>query len=159
MKTIYPNILMLLVRLILLCLFIYMFQWPLEKFTTGQYLVNPIGFWFALILFSIFPVYIFWTVLGVLWVTVSEDNSIVRFHYLYKTIEISPLDIDGYYTTINKTKISNYKGLLIKLKHDRAVEITEYNLKSIHSINDFLRKNKIPLRGEKSSWFPLKRRI
>lgn len=159
MKKISPNIWILLLRICLLSLFIYMFQWPLAKFNTGQYLNNPISFWLGLILISMFPIYLVWTLFGVLWVTISADSSIIRFHYLYKTIQTASLDIDSYYKTTHKTKVSNYKGLLIKLKSDKVIEITEYNLKSIRGVEDFLRINKVPLRGEKSSWFPLKRGV
>ena len=159
MKTIIPNIWMLLLRIGLLTLFVYMFQWPLEKISTGEYLNNPFGFGLGLIIFLMFPIYILWTLLGVLWVTISNDNSLIRFHYLYKTIEITCIDFDGYYNTTQKTKISNYKGLLIKLKSDKVIEISEYNLRSIQDITDFFRINKVPLRGDKNSWFPLKKRI
>ena len=104
MKTIIPNIWMLLFRLALLTLFIYIYQWPIEKIKTGQHLVNPVGFWLGFILITVFPAYLLWTLFGVLWIRISSDNSIIRFHYLYKTIENTGSDFDGYYKTTHKTK-------------------------------------------------------
>jgi hypothetical protein len=150
---------MLFLRLVLLILFIYIFQWPLEKIRAGQYPDNPTIFWLGLALTTIFPLYLLCTLLGVLWVSISHDNSKIRFHYLYKTIESSASGIDGYYRTTNKTKVSSYQGLLVKLKSGKVIEISEYNLKSIKEVGNFLQTNKVPLRGDKSSWFPLKRII
>jgi hypothetical protein len=128
-----------------------MFQWPLEKISNGEYLNNPSIFGLSLIFFSMFPIYILWTLLGVLWVTISDDNSIIRFHYLYKTIESTSIDIDGYYKTTDKTKISSYKGLFIIFKSGKLIKISEYNLKSIQGVMAFLRMHKIPFRGDKNS--------
>jgi hypothetical protein len=85
--------------------------------------------------------------------------STIRFHYLYKIIETSGSEMDSYYKTVYKTKVSTFQGLLIKLKSDEVVEVTEYNLESVNGIKTFLSYNKTPLRGDKKSWFPLKRRV
>ena len=159
MKTVIPNIWMLLLRIALLGLFIYMYQWPLEKIRTGQYQNNEAIFWLGLVVITMLPAYLIWTLLGVLGVTISNDATIIRFHHFYKTVEVFGSDIDGFYKTVHKTKVSTFKGLLIKLKSDKVVEVTEYNLKSIREINDFLGNSKMPLRGDMKSWFPLKRRI
>lgn len=157
MKTV-PNIWMLLLRIALLAVFFYIYRWPLEKLRTGQY-QNVIIFLLGLSVITMFPAYLLWTLFGVLWVTISEDRSTIRFHYFYKTIEISGTDIDGYYKTVHKTKLSTFQGLLIKLKSNKVIEVTEYNVKSVKEIGLFLNYNKAPLRGNKNSWFPLKRRI
>jgi hypothetical protein len=159
MKTVIPNIWMLLLRVALLGLFIYIYQWPLEKITTGQYKNNEALFWLGLTVVTMFPVYLIWTLLGVFWVRISNDMSTIRFHYLYKTIEATGSEIDYYYKTVHKTKVSTFQGLLIKLKSNKEVEVTEYNLKSVKGIRTFLSYNKTPLKGDKNSWFPLKRRI
>lgn len=150
---------MLLLRIALLALFAYIYQWPLEKISTGQYQSNSLIFWFGLLAVTMFPAYIIWTLLGVLWVTISNDRSTIRFHYVYKTLEATSADIESYYKTVNDTKINTFQGLLIKLKSNKVVEVTEYNLKSIKEIERFLSYNKTPLKGNKNSWFPLRRRI
>jgi len=159
MKTVIPNIWLLLLRLALLALFVYIYQWPLEKIRTGQYQNNEGVFWLGLVVVTMFPVYLLWTLCGVLWVTISEDQRMVRFHHFYKTVEATGSDIDGYFKTVHKTKVSTFNGFLIKMKSGQVVEVTEYNLKSLSEIRDFLGHNKVPLRGNKNSWFPLKRRI
>jgi len=159
MKTVIPNIWMLLLRLALLVLFIYIYQWPLEKITTGQYQNNEGVFWIGLIVVTMFPAYLVWTLFGVLWVTISDDQTKVRFHHFYKTVEAFGSDIDGYFKTVHKTKVNTFGGFFIKMKSGKVVEVTEYNLKSLNEIRDFLRHNKVPLRGDMKSWFPLKRRI
>lgn len=159
MKTVIPNIFILLLRIALLALFIYIYQWPIEKLQTGQYRENEVVFWLGLGLITMFPVYLIWTLFGVLWVTISNDGTTISFHHFYKTLVITSSDIDGYYKTVHKTKVSTFQGLLIKLKSNKVVEVTEYNLRSIKDIKGFLSYNKVPLRGNKNSWFPLKRRI
>lgn len=159
MKTVVPNILMLLLRIALLGMFVYIYQWPLEKITTGEYRMNETIFWLGLIGMTMFPAYLLWTLFGVLWVTISNDGTRIHFHHFYKTIKASASDIDGYYKTVHETKVSTFNGLLIKLKSKKVVEVTEYNLTSVGEISEFLRNYKVPLRGDMKSWFPLKRRI
>ena len=146
-------------RVALLVLFVYIYQWPLEKIRTGQYQNNEAIFWFGLTLVSMFPAYIIWTLFGVMWVTISIDTNTISFHHLYKTVEVTGSEIDSYCKTVHKTKVSTFQGLLIKLKSDKVVEVTEYNLKSVKEISNFLNDNKAALKGDKNSWFPLKRRI
>lgn len=159
MKKVIPNIWMLLLRIALLALFVYIYQWPVKKIQTGQYGENEAVFWLGLIVITLFPAYLVWTLFGILWVTISIDGATIRFHHFYRTVEVTGSDIDGYYKTVHKTKVSIFQGLLIKLKSGKVVEVTEYNLKSVKEIGSFLNYNKVPLRGEKNSWFPLKRRI
>lgn len=159
MKTIIPNIWMLLLRIVLLVLFVYIYQWPLEKIKSGQYQNNEAIFWLGLVVVTMLPAYLIWTLFGVLWVTISNDMSTIHFHHFYKTVEATGSEVDSYYRTVNKTKVSTFQGLLIKLKSDKVVEVTEYNIKSVKEIGSFLSYNKAPLKGDKNSWFPLKRRI
>jgi hypothetical protein len=159
MKTVIPNIWMLILRLALLMIFLYIYQWPLEKISTGQYKANEGAFWLGLVVVTMFPAYLVWTLFGVLWVTIYDDRTKVRFHHFYKTVEVFGSDIDGFFKTVNKTKISTFRGFLIKLKSGKVVELTEYNLKSLNEIRDFLNYNKVPFKGEMKSWFPLNRRI
>jgi hypothetical protein len=159
MKTVIPNIWMLLLRIALLALFVYIYQWPLEKIQTGQYQRNEAIFWLGLVVITMFPAYLVWTLFGVLWVTISNDRTTIRFHHFYRTVEASGSDIESYYKTVHKTKVSTFQGLLIKLKSDKVVDVTEYNLKSVKEIRSFLSYNRVPLRGDKNSWFPLNRQI
>jgi hypothetical protein len=159
MKIVIPNIWMLLLRIILLGLFIYIYQWPLEKIRTGEYQNNEIIFWLGLVVITLFPAYLIWTLFGVLWVTIYNDATTIRFHHFYKTVKVIGSDIDGYYKTVHKTKVKTFEGLLIKLKSNKVVEVTDYNLKSITEVSDFLTNNKVLLLGDMESWFPLKRRI
>lgn len=159
MKTVIPNIWMLLLRIVLLGLFVYIYQWPLEKIRTGQYQNNEGVFWLGLVVVTMFPAYLIWTLLGVLWVTISDDLMTIRFHHVYKSVEVFSSDIDSYYKTVHKTKVRTFNGFFIKLKSGKIVEVTEYNLKSISEVGGFLRHSKVPLRGDMKSRFPLKRRI
>ncbi len=160
MITIMPNIWMLLFRIALLALFGFIYQrGPLEKIATGQYQTNEGVFWLSIAFYSIFPAYLIWTLLGVMWVRISKDMSKICFHYFYKTFKVGSIEIDNYYETKHNTKLSNFKGLLIKLKSGKVIEVTGYNLKSVKEIVTFLRYNKVPYKGDKNSWFPMKRKI
>lgn len=156
-KIILPNIWMLLLRVALLVLFAYMYQWPLEKIRTEEYQDNVLVFWLGFVGMTMFTAYVFWTLLGVLCVTISSDRSNIRFWFFYKTIQVTGSDIDGYYKTVQKTKVSTFRGLLIRLKSGKIVEVTAYNLASLKEITDFLVHSRAPLKGDKNSWFPLKR--
>jgi hypothetical protein len=94
-----------------------------------------------------------------MWVTFSEDKTKMCFHYFYKTIQVESFEIEGYFRTVHKTRISNFKGLLIKLKNEKVIEVTEYNLKSLDSINIFLKNGNAHQRGDRNSWFPFKRKV
>ena len=159
MKTILPNIWMLLFRIALLGLFIYMYQWPLQKIRQGTDEENLAIFIVGLIVVSMFPFYLLWTLFKVMWVRLSIDDLKIHFHYLHTSVKIHSSDIDGYFKTIHRTRIKSYSGLLIRLKTGKVLEVSEYNVKSIEGIKGFLQTYKIPYRGEKSSWFPFTRKV
>lgn len=160
MKVIFPNIWTLILRIVLIALFLYMYQWPVEKIRTGEYLIHSSGlFLFGLFAYSLFPIYLIWTLLGVLFVKISIDGRFIKFYYLYKRIKVFENELDGYFKTTHETKVSSYKGFLIKLKSEKVIEVTTYNLKSVEFLQEFLNSFRIPLKGEKKSWFPYKRSI
>lgn len=150
---------MLLFRVVVLGLFVYIFKWPLAKIISGNYGGSIWLFAFGLLAVCMFPVYIIWTLLGVMSVKVFDDESGMRFQYLLRSKEVRYKDIEGYYKTIFRTKVARYDGLLIKLKSGETIEVTEYNLKSIEDIAACLDKSQIPEIGTMASWFPLKRKV
>jgi len=150
MKIIIPNIWMLLLRIALLAVFSCMFHW--HDSSESQ-------FWLGLVFFLMFPIYLTWTLLGVMWVTISHDYKLCRFYYLYKWIDVNSSDPDSYYSTQQYAKLANFKGLLIKIKSGKTIEVTEYNLSSIKVIKKFLSHHRVPMKGDKRSWFPITRQI
>jgi hypothetical protein len=159
MQTIGPNMIMLALRIALLLLFGYMYQWPLEKIITGQFHENEVVFWVSLCAYTIFPMYLLWTLIGVMWVRIDEKMESVQFCSFFGRINVDPLSIAGYFRTIHNTKIASYKGLIIKLDSGKVIEVSTYNLKSVEKIEAFLIHYKVPLWGNKDSWFPYKRRL
>jgi hypothetical protein len=150
---------MLILRIALLGMFVYIYQWPLEKIQTGAYKKDELIFVVGLIAVTMFPAYLLWTLLKVLWVRISAHEGKIHVHYLFKSVEAYSNDIEGYYRTFHNTRVKHYNGLLIKLKSGKVVEVSEYNLKSIDDVVDFLKDYKIPYKGIKNSWFPFTRRI
>lgn len=150
---------MLLFRITLLAVFIYLYQFPIAKFQSGEYKENVPIFILGITAVSMFPLYFIWTLLGVLWIRISDDDRNISFHYLYKTISVSGDDIAGYYKTTLKTKVKEYDGLIIKLNSGKVLEVTEYNLSRIDAVREFLSLHKVPLWGNKKSWFPFTRKV
>ncbi|MHA4847863.1 hypothetical protein ACX0G7_27095 [Flavitalea antarctica] len=159
MKLIMPNIWMLFLRVPLLAVFIYMCSWPIESLRASHSGQSDMLAWLGLALFFMFPLYLIWTLLGVLWVTVSPDNKLCRFYYLYKSIDVDGSDVESYYFTKHYTKLASFDGLLMKLRSGKTLEVTEYNLRSVKVIKQFLRYHRVPMKGEKRSWFPMTRQI
>lgn len=116
-------------------------------------------FMFAFTVYSIFIVYLLWTLCKILWVTISADNSTICFYYLYKKIEVAGAEIEQYVDTGIMTKRKPINGWLIKLKSGKTLEVSEFNLRSRKSVEDFLKFHKVPRTGVKRSWFPYTRKI
>ena len=144
MKRIPPNIFMLLFRVAFILFFAYMYQFPFKKLNTGQFSDDPIAFWLLLSVLSIGPIYFIITLLGVLWVTFSKDNTTVVFHSLYKTVRCSFSEIESYHKVTERSNIGTYNGLVIKLKSGKKIKVTTYNVKSIKEVGYFLRSHRIP---------------
>lgn len=161
MKTIYPNIFSLVIRLILLTCFTYLLQVPLKKLWTlfHEYQPNQDIILFSATIFLLFPTYIIWTLCKVLWVKISADNSSITFHYFYKKIEVSGPEVEQYVDTGIVTKRNPINGWLIKLKSGKTIEVSEFNVRSRKEIEGFLIFNKVPKTGVKRSWFPFTRKV
>lgn len=150
---------MLLLRISLLGLFLWMSKWPIEKFNTGEYLKHELGFYFGLAFYSLFPLYLVWTLLGVMWVKVNLVKSEIHFIYLFRIVKIKIALIDGYYKTTAATKLSTFEGFLFKFGNGKVIEVSGYNVKSISKLQLVLNEYKVPMFGFKESWFPYTRKI
>jgi hypothetical protein len=158
MRTIPPNIIMLTIRVVLLALFIWMYQWPFEKIHKGSYDIGW-AFFLGLAVYSLFPIYLLWTLLRPLWVRVAFDRQALEIYSLLGRKIICASDIEGYYKTCHNTKVKNYNGIIIKVAAGSVIELSEYNIRSIKPVLEFLAKANVPFCGRKDSWFPLTRRV
>lgn len=71
-----------------------------------------------------------------------------------KTVSLN--DIRGYSSTLLRTKIKSYQGVLLYLQDDKKIELTEFNLESLDSFREFLNSQKIKCFGNEISWFPFR---
>lgn len=157
MKIVPPNMLMLVFRIVLLVLFGFMSQWPIEIIQIGTFPDGKLAFWVGLLFFSIFPVYLIWTFLGVMCVGIGKGR--IRFYRIFGIVDVTTTSIKGYYRSPTKTKLASFKGLLVKLNSGKVIEISGYNLSSIEKIETHLNQHGVPLWGELNSWFPYTRKL
>lgn len=161
MKTVYPNLWSLTIRAVFLAIFIYFSPGPFRTVSSlfVQYRENQDFLMFTATVFLMFPTYIIWTLCKVMWVKIAADNSTISFHYLYKKIEVSGSEVEKYVDTGIITKRKPINGWLIKLRSGKTIEVSEFNIRSRKSIEDFLILHKVPKKGIKPSWFPYTRKI
>jgi hypothetical protein len=160
METVRPNYITLVFRIILLCFFIYLVGIIFRNHFLGKYDHEPRIVYLGLIVFSLFLIYLIWSLFGVFEIKYSEFERSITFKYLLggeKLVLTS--DITGYYQTTLKTRFKNYGGYIFKLSNGKTVEVTEYNLGRLRNFYSFIVKAGVPCIGAKESWYPLKRKV
>ena len=87
-------------------------------------------------------------------------NNIERQFYTYSILlgnnKYSINDLKGFSKTKLWTKAKDYPGILLYLKDNSKVELTEFNLQSLKPFLKLLNDEKIQYYGEETSWFPFR---
>ena len=120
-------------------------------------------------LLSLFTVMIFYIILvsflfvGLLMKPISlKINQNERQFYTYSILSgnsiYSIYDIKGYSQTRRRTqaKVKVYSGIILYLKDNSKVELTEFNLQSLTPFMKFLHDENVNCFGEETSWFPFR---
>ncbi|MDX2136108.1 MAG: hypothetical protein SFV52_15090 [Saprospiraceae bacterium] len=158
MKTVFPNIFMLVLRLILLPFCIWLVVAPIVGFINnklaGKEWVMLVGLFF----FVFFLAFIVLSLLGVFILRYNEDTEEIRLYRMYGFRTLFARDIAGYYQSTLQSRWKNYTGIILILKDGSSIELTEYNVKPIKDFYDFLVKSGVPFNGKRESWYPLIRK-
>ncbi len=102
-------------------------------------------------------------VVGLLMKPISlKVNQNKRQFYTYSILsgnsKYSIYDIKGYSQTRLRTqaKVKVYSGIILYLKDNSKVELTEFNLQSLTPFMKFLQDENVNCFGEETSWFPFR---
>ena len=120
-------------------------------------------------LLSLFTFMIFYIILvsflfvGLLMKPISlKVNQNERQFYTYSILsgncKYSINDIKGFSETRLRTqaKVKVYSGIILYLKDNSKVELTEFNLQSLTPFMKFLHDENVNCFGEETSWFPFR---
>ena len=152
-RIIKPNYLTISLRTGLLLLFLYMYKWPYEKFIKGDYDTTTLGSLLLVAVYSIFPIYLFYSLRNPLAVILYPKENKIRllFWFRYKTILID--DILNFHKTKLEMRMGEYDGLILNLNNKKKIKLFEYDLQNINEVQNFLVKRQIPCIGFKNTLF------
>ncbi len=92
-------------------------------------------------------------------ITLTFGNSEGQF-YTYSVLSgsntYSISDLKGYSRTKLWTRTKDYPGILLYLKDNSKVELTEFNLQSLKPFVKFLNDGNVNYFGVETSWFPIR---
>jgi hypothetical protein len=151
---------MLVFRIVLLCILLSLVGMVVWNYSLGNYESKPSIVLLGFIAFTLFPIYIIWSLCGIVKIEYSILTKTIHFKNIIgsgRIVHIS--EIVGYYQTTFKTKYKNYSGYIFKLDDGKTIEITEYNLSKLRDFYSFIVQANVPCLGSKNSWYPLKRKV
>ncbi|WP_407526118.1 hypothetical protein PDL71_04850 [Lacibacter sp. MH-610] len=153
MKIIKPNYLTVALRAGLLLLFLYMYRWPYKKFITDDYDTTTPGFLLLVVVYSLFPIYLFYSLRNPIAVILyPEENKIkLLYWFRYKTILIE--DIGNFHKTKLEMRMGAYDGLILNLNNKKKIRVVEYDVQNVNEVQNFLVKNQIPCIGFRNTLF------
>lgn len=88
----------------------------------------------------------------------QNERQFYTYSILSGNSKYSIYDIKGYSQTRRRTqaKVKVYSGIILYLKDNSKVELTEFNLKSLTPFMKFLQDENVNCFGEETSWFPIR---
>ncbi|WP_375418817.1 hypothetical protein [uncultured Hymenobacter sp.] len=159
MKTVYPNAIMLALRILLVPCFIWMVAAPILRLIKNDYAGREDVIIIGLLLFVFILVFILLSLLGVFKIKYREDIGEIIFYRLYNSQKILITDIVSYYNSTLTSRWGNYKGVFLLLNDGSSIELTEYNVKPLSDFCAFITRPEISYKGMKSSWYPFKTKL
>lgn len=117
-------------------------------------------------LFAVMTFYIIllsFVVVGLLMkpISLKVNQNELQF-YTYSIVsgnsKYSIYDVKGFSQTRRRTqaKVKVYSGIILYLKDNSKVELTEFNLQSLTPFMKFLQDENVNCFGEETSWFPFR---
>lgn len=73
-------------------------------------------------------------------VSARMNDAEITFQYLTGRVVVNGDQLAGYSDTIFYTKVFNYDGILFYLKDGRKIELSEFNVKTMQHIRNFLKQ-------------------
>ncbi len=86
----------------------------------------------------------------------NNERHFSTFSLLSGNTTYSISDIKGFSKTKLWTRAKDYPGILLYLKDNSKVELTEFNLQSLTPFMKFLHDENVNFFGEETSWFPFR---
>ena len=86
----------------------------------------------------------------------NNERQFYTFSILSGNTTYSISDIKGFSKTKLWTRAKDYPGILLYLKDNSKVELTEFNLQSLTPFMKFLHDENVNFFGEETSWFPFR---
>lgn len=129
MKYIISNIFPLLLRILLLNLFLFMYTWPTEKLISGDYKTNETAFFLGLLVYSMFPVYLMFSLRNPIFIKLPNVKRFLVLFYFFNVKIIKLEEIKGYYKTTISIRMGNYDGIIIILRKERKIKLSVFDLK------------------------------
>ena len=122
----------------------------------GVWLFVIICYFFAIIALLALVVYILLTFFGIIQVNVDTATDTITLKKFFSETKKSLGEISGYTRTIYTGKYGNsYRGLILKSGAGESYKLTQANLKSISSLEEYLEEKKVNFLGEKRTRYKI----
>lgn len=86
----------------------------------------------------------------------QNERQFYTYSILSGNCKYSINDIKGFSETRLRAKAKVYSGIILYLKDNSKVELTEFNLQSLTQFMKFLHDENVNCFGEETSWFPFR---
>ena len=92
--------------------------------------------------------------LGIVKVQVDTALNTIAFMSLFKRKTVPVNEIISYFSTIHKNRFTSFRGILLNLKNDQCIQLTEQNIKHVSGLKGYLESQNIAYLGERKMKFP-----
>jgi len=96
------------------------------------------------------------SLLGVITVQIDTTSDVITLSGFFLKKTISKNQITGYYNSFSISRGKTFYGLILQFDNGRTLELSEYNIKTVTGIEEYLNSVNINSSGKKRSWFPFK---
>lgn len=76
-------------------------------------------------------------------VSAQMNDDEITFQYLTKSYNVRIDQLVGYSSTVLNTRMFDYNGILFYLKDGRKIELSEFNIKTIQPVGEYLKQQSV----------------
>ena len=110
--------------------------------------------YFVIAVFAFLTLTISISLLNIIKVQADNNTQAITFIYLLYKKTISTNDINNYFVTLHRNRSKVFYGLLLNLKDNKKIQLTDQNIKSLSKFKEYLIDKHIPYLGERKMKFP-----